>query len=48
MHIGDFNLAVNNKILVVVMTTFNLENFISKPTCFQSANPACIDLILTN
>ena len=30
------------------MTTFNLERLIKKPTCFQSSNPTCIDLILTN
>ena len=46
--IGDFNLTVNKKILGVLMNTFNLESLINKPTCFQSANPTCIDLILTN
>ena len=46
--IGDFNLTVNNKNLGVFMDTFNLESLINKPTCFQSANPTCIDLILTN
>ena len=46
--IGDFNLIVNNKNLGVFMNTFNLESLINKPTCFQSANPTCIDLILTN
>ena len=30
------------------MTTFDLECLIKKPTCFQSSNPTCIDLILTN
>ena len=30
------------------MNTFNLESLTNKPTCFQSANPTCIDLILTN
>ena len=29
------------------MNTFNLESLTNKPTCFQSANPTCIDLILT-
>ena len=48
MLIGDFNLTVNNKNLGVFMNTFNLESLINKPTCFQSANPTCIDLILTN
>ena len=48
MLIGDFNLTVNNKNLRVFMNTFNLDSLINKPTCFQSANPTCIDLILTN
>ena len=48
MLIGDFNLTVNNKNLGVFMNTFNLDSLINKPTCFQSANPTCIDLILTN
>ena len=43
-----FQLTVNNKHLGVFMNTFNLESLINKPTCFQSANPTCIDLILTN
>ena len=30
------------------MNTFNLYSLINKPTCFQSANSTCIDLILTN
>ena len=30
------------------MNTFNLESLTNKPTCFQSANPTCIDLILAN
>ena len=48
MLTGDFNLTVNNKNLGVFMNTLSLESFINKPTCFQSANPICIDLILTN
>ena len=48
MLIGDFNLTVNNKNLGMFMNTFNLDNLINKPTCFQSVNPTCIDLILTN
>ena len=47
MLIGDFNLTVN-KNLGVHMNTFNLDSLIHKPTCFQSANPICTDLILTN
>ena len=30
------------------MNTFNLDSSTNKPTCCQSANPTCIDLILTN
>ena len=30
------------------MNSFGLECLIKKPTCFQSKNPSCIDLILTN
>ena len=30
------------------MNTFNLESLINKPTCFQSANPTCIDLAVTD
>ena len=39
---------IDNKSLENVMTTFDLECLIKKPTCFQSSNPTCIDLILTN
>ena len=46
--IGDFNLTIDNKTLENFMTTFDLECLIKKPTCFQSSNPTCIDLILTN
>ena len=48
MLTADFNLTVNNKNLGVFMNTFNLESLINKLTCFQSADPTCIDLILTN
>ena len=41
--IGDFNLTVEN-----FMNTFDLECLIKKPTCFQSSNPRCIDLIFIN
>ena len=30
------------------MNSFGLEWLIKKPTCFQSKNPICVDLILTN
>ena len=45
---GDFNFTVENKNLEVFMSTFDMECLIKKPTCFQSAKPNCIDLILTN
>ena len=48
MLIGDFNLTINNKRLQNVMTTFDLECLIKKPTCFQSSNRTCVDLILTS
>ena len=48
MLIGFFNLTVTNKHLEVFLNTFNLENFISKSTFFQSTNLSCIDFILTN
>ena len=46
--IGDFNLTVENNNLENFMRTFDLECLIKKTTCFQSSNPRCIDLILTN
>ena len=48
MLIGDFNLMINNERLQNLMTTFDLECLIKKPTCFQSSNPTCVDLILTS
>ena len=47
MLIRDFNLTINNKSLENFITTFDLECLIKKPTCFQSSNPTCVDLILT-
>ena len=44
----DFNMTVENKNLEVFMNSFGLECLIKKPTCFQSKNPSCIDLILTD
>ena len=41
---GDFNLTIENKHLEELLSLFN----ISSPTCFQSINPTCIDLLLTN
>ena len=48
MLIGDFNMTIENKNLEVFMNSFGLECLIKKPTCFQSKNPSCIDLILTS
>ena len=48
MLIGDFNMTIENKNLEVFMNSLDLECLIEKPTCFQSKNPICIDLILTN
>ena len=45
--IGDFNLTVENN-LENFMNTFDLEYLIKKPTYFQSSDPRCIGLILTN
>ena len=41
-------MTTENKNLEVFVNLFDLENLIKKPTCFQSKNPSCIDLILTN
>ena len=46
--IGDFSMTIENTNLEVFMNSFRLECLIKKPTCFQSKNPSCIDLILTN
>ena len=48
MLIGDFNMTIENKNLEFFMNSFGLESLIKKPTCSQSKNPSCIDLILTN
>ena len=45
---GDFNLTIENKHLEELLNLFNLKSLISSPTCFQSINPTCIDLILTD
>ena len=47
LFMGDFNLTTGNKHLEDLLNLFNLKNLISSPTCFQSTNPTCIDLILT-
>ena len=48
MLIGDFNLTFANEYLETLVTTFHMENLIKSRTCFQSKNPRCIYLILTN
>ena len=45
---GDFNLTIAKKHLEKLLNIFNLKSLISSPPCFQSINPMCIDLILTN
>ena len=46
--LGDFNITTENTNLQSMMETYNLNNLIKEPTCFQSNNPCQIDLILTN
>ena len=46
--IGDFNMAIENHYFNDLMEMFALSCLISKPACFQSINPTCIDIILTN
>ena len=45
---GDFNLTTENNYLEELLNIFNLKSLLSSLTCFQSTNPSCIDLILTN
>ena len=44
----DFILSTENPNLKNFMCSFDLESLIVSPTCYQSINPTCIDLILTN
>ena len=46
--IGDFNLSIENQHFDALIQAYNLNNLISKPTCFQPNTPTSIDLILTN
>lgn len=48
IFIGGFNLTTDNKILETFINNFTVECLITKPSCFQSKNLSCIDLILTN
>ena len=45
---GHFNLTIENKHLEKLLNIFNLKSLISSQKCFQSTNPTCIDLVLTN
>ena len=47
--IGDFNSEMQEDIMSVFCTTYNLKNLVKEPTCFKNTkSPTCIDLILTN
>ena len=46
--IGDFNLSSENQHLDALIQSYNLNNLINKPRCFQPNTPTCIDLIITN
>ena len=46
--IGDFNLCGENTHLEDTLENCDLSNLINKPTCYESNNPTCTDLILTN
>ena len=46
--LGDFKLTPKHTKLLEFTDTFNLKHLIKEPTCFKGANPAIIDLILTN
>ena len=45
---GNFNLTIESKYLEELLNLFNLKSLISSVTCFQSINPMCIDVVLTN
>ena len=46
--IGDFNLSRDDVPFECFLQAYNLTSLIKEATCFQSSNPSCIDLILTN
>ena len=48
LAIGDFNLSVDNSHLEVFMQAYDFSSLIKKHISYQSNNPSCIDLILTN
>ena len=45
---GDFNMTPNNPKLSKLIADHELCTLISKPTCFKSIEPTCIDNFLTN
>ena len=46
--VGHFNLSPNNSNLKHSMNSLSSNNLIKQFTCFKSASPTCIDLIITN
>ena len=46
--IRGFNLCGENTHIEATLENYDLNNLINKPTWYQSNNPTCIDLILTN
>ena len=46
--LDEFDIITENKHFEKLVNLFNLKSLISLPTCFQSSNPKCIDLIITN
>ena len=46
--IGDFNMTPENKNMIDFLNTSCFENLIKEPTCFKSAIPSCVALILSN
>ena len=46
--IGDFNLSSDDVPLESFIWAYNLGSLIKEATRFQSSNPSCIDLVLTN
>ena len=46
---GDFNADPSNEHMLEFMSSLDLRNLITDPTCFKNIeNPSCIDLIITN
>ena len=44
----DFNMTVENPQVNGFMQLHDLPRLINEPTCFQSHDPTCIDITLTN